>query len=1090
MDPNDGARAERAAAPAPDSRGTRRAALAGLALGAAGALAALALALPGDGPPAPGALGWTWYKTDTHVHSVISGDAAPDLGIIAAGAKKFGYNALFLTDHNLASTFPVSIQTSVDVNLDDTMPRWFPTTAGAPTSVTNALEPAPAPVASGTQSLHLAATAGALPGEASVWTKRGASLRSGDDVLTFAVFPKTLAAGSGLYVSASLGGDPTIAPPPGYTTSSGVISPAKSKVFVYYLGAPPPASLYPGSQVFTFDIGAAPQIPGHFSCDRAGVVLNAWTRCTINLSRALPLVAAAERPLDYNAFTDLKIAAIAAGGTADAFFDAYRLKATAPQDAAGEYVFRNGMISGYDTADFRIFPSVELGVGDHVGRFDFGFADPTQFRAYRNGVEGIAETHASGYMAQVDHPGVPGGVSDQELIDNDAFGADAIEVRFQNMIDDWDALLSKGYYVSGSWATDNHLGRWSAGSQATYIQSPSLAFNDLMRSFYEGRTYLAINAFGGRVVFGPDAASPDPHPARYPIFVSSAQGTAPAHLAITGGIAPGSTVVWVTNGGAVLASEPAPGASYDAVRQVPLGGPSTYVRAEVRDASGFQDAMTQPIVWRQVPGLPPGMSVGVEAVTTPNGIGYTNVATKGATVVGWDAGNRTLSATLENPAGALVELRATTAGQTAASVGVGGAPVPRVGSLAELQAAVGPVWYSDPAAGAMRVRGAQGAAATSAAMVFAAAGGDAQPPSAPAGLAASLAGATQVSVQWGASTDAGGVAGYTVYRDGIAIARLPAGARGHADAALGAGETHRYAVDAVDAAGNQSLQSNVVTVSTPAPGGPPPPPVPTTTSTVPDTVVPPPPLSPARTVQGAFRGAATQPHGEGFSVSLSLAVGRQPFALAGARLRPVRLVVSGQSIVQDPTHARAVVRHSALRGRRVTAVRYGPALYVARDGRRFRTAGGALRRDFPPLVASGFGASPARFASGLVRLRDLGPTAAGQTAANRYRAALAPAALRRYLTGLLAQAGTPPAVARAAVSGARVTLNRVDLLVAAGQLERITLTIRATIAAPRGAGAPASLTARANVDLTDHGAELAVSRPRARGSFSRLSQLR
>jgi len=35
------------------------------------------------------------------------------------------------------------------------------------------------------------------------------------------------------------------------------------------------------------------------------------------------------------------------------------------------------------------------------------------------------------------------------------------------------------------YATDNHLGRWSAQSQATYIQAPTLGFDDLMRSFYE-----------------------------------------------------------------------------------------------------------------------------------------------------------------------------------------------------------------------------------------------------------------------------------------------------------------------------------------------------------------------------------------------------------------------------------------------------------------------------------------------------------------------------------------------------------------------------------------------------------------------------
>ncbi|MDX6644744.1 MAG: endoglucanase [Miltoncostaeaceae bacterium] len=1090
-DANDTPVTGRPAAPARRAP-VRRAALAvlGLAGAAAAALGGLALAGPGGGASGAGGLGWTWYKTDTHVHSSISGDAAPDLGIIATAAKANHYNALFLTDHNLASTFPVGAQTSVDVNLDDAMPRWFPLTQGDPTkivSMTNALEGPPAPVLSGVQSLHLAAkTTAGTPGEVSVWTKRGANLRSGDDVLTVAVFPKTVSAGAGLYVSAALGGDPTVAPPPGYTTAAGVISPGLSKVFIYYLGAPPPPTAYPGSQLFTFNLGAAPAIPGNFSCDRAGVVLNQWTRCTINLSKALPLVAQAERPLDYNAFGDLKIAATTQGGQVDGYFDAYRLLATAPADAAGEYVFRNGIVSQQDTADFKIYPSVELGIGDHVGRFDFGFSDPTQFRSYKNGIEGIVETHATGYPAQVDHPGVPGGVTDQELIANDAFGADAIEVRFQNMIDDWDALLSKGLVLTGSWATDNHNGRWSGQSQATFIQAPTLGFDDLMHSFYEGRSYLAMSPFAGRLIFGPDAASPDPHPARYPVFVSPSQTTAPARLVVTNINVPSSTVVWITNGGTVLANEPA-GSSYDAVKQVPLTGPSTYVRAEVRDAMGIQDAMTQPIVWKQAAGLPSGVSVGVEGVTTPNGIGYTNVSVRGATGATWDAARRALTATLDNPAGSLVELRATTAGQAPSNVAVGGTLVPRVGSLAEVQTAVGPAWAADAPTSTVRGRAVQNAGPTPAVITFAGPG-DAVAPSAPSGLVPTLTGPTQVTLGWTGASDAVGVAAYDVYRNGLPIARLPAGTGAYVDDALALGETHRYAVDAVDAAGNQSLQSNVVTVST-APKGtppPPPPPPPTTTSTP---VKPPPPESPLQVVQGAFRGAATQPHGEGFGVSLSLAVGRRPFELAGRPLRRLRLVVSGQSIVQDPTHARAVIRHSGLPGRRITVVGYGGTLYVSRRGS-FRTAVGALRTTLPPLVASGFGQSPATFAGDLVKLRDLGPIVVGVAGSRRYRAALTPAALRRYLSGLLVQGGLAPARAKAAAARARVTLNQVDMQVVSGQLDRVSVSLGASLGPAKGKGPTASISVRANVDLTDHGAELAVRRPAARGVFSALGQLR
>jgi hypothetical protein len=52
--------------------------------------------------------GWSWYKTDTHVHSVVSGDALSDLGILSKTAKEQGYDAFFLTDHNGGSNFQIS----------------------------------------------------------------------------------------------------------------------------------------------------------------------------------------------------------------------------------------------------------------------------------------------------------------------------------------------------------------------------------------------------------------------------------------------------------------------------------------------------------------------------------------------------------------------------------------------------------------------------------------------------------------------------------------------------------------------------------------------------------------------------------------------------------------------------------------------------------------------------------------------------------------------------------------------------------------------------------------------------------------------
>jgi hypothetical protein len=113
---------------------------------------------------------WQWYKADFHVHSVVSADAFPDLGVISASAKANGFNAIFLTDHNLGSNFPISGMTANHMFFEDSYRRWTTATTGALSASTNQL--VMSPVASGTSSLHLAGTSNTA-GESFVWTKRG-----------------------------------------------------------------------------------------------------------------------------------------------------------------------------------------------------------------------------------------------------------------------------------------------------------------------------------------------------------------------------------------------------------------------------------------------------------------------------------------------------------------------------------------------------------------------------------------------------------------------------------------------------------------------------------------------------------------------------------------------------------------------------------------------------------------------------------------------------------------------------------------------------------------------------------------------------
>jgi parallel beta-helix repeat protein len=99
---------------------------------------------------------------------------------------------------------------------------------------------------------------------------------------------------------------------------------------------------------------------------------------------------------------------------------------------------------------------------------------------------------------------------------------------------------------------------------------------------------------------------------------------------------------------------------------------------------------------------------------------------------------------------------------------------------------------------------------------------DVEAPSVPTGLTATAVGPTQVDLAWSAATDNVAVTGYTVYRNGTAIATVDAATTSFQDAAATPNATHTYTVDAFDAAANRSAQSAPATATTPGTGGPPP----------------------------------------------------------------------------------------------------------------------------------------------------------------------------------------------------------------------------------------------------------------------------
>ncbi len=96
---------------------------------------------------------------------------------------------------------------------------------------------------------------------------------------------------------------------------------------------------------------------------------------------------------------------------------------------------------------------------------------------------------------------------------------------------------------------------------------------------------------------------------------------------------------------------------------------------------------------------------------------------------------------------------------------------------------------------------------------------DTTAPSQPTGLTATAASGSQINLAWTASTDNVGVTGYRVFRNGTLVATSTTTTYG--DAGLTAATTYTYAVAAVDAAGNVSVQSATASATTAAVIAPP-----------------------------------------------------------------------------------------------------------------------------------------------------------------------------------------------------------------------------------------------------------------------------
>ena len=92
---------------------------------------------------------------------------------------------------------------------------------------------------------------------------------------------------------------------------------------------------------------------------------------------------------------------------------------------------------------------------------------------------------------------------------------------------------------------------------------------------------------------------------------------------------------------------------------------------------------------------------------------------------------------------------------------------------------------------------------------------DTQPPTAPTLISAVARSSSQVDLSWTASTDNVGVAGYQIIRNGSLLTSVSNSP--YSDLSATPNTTYSYSVRAYDAAGNFSVTSNSMTLTTPVP---------------------------------------------------------------------------------------------------------------------------------------------------------------------------------------------------------------------------------------------------------------------------------
>ncbi|MEI7860356.1 MAG: fibronectin type III domain-containing protein, partial [Acidimicrobiales bacterium] len=290
--------------------------------------------------------------------------------------------------------------------------------------------------------------------------------------------------------------------------------------------------------------------------------------------------------------------------------------------------------------------------------------------------------------------------------------------------------------------------------------------------------------------------------------VSATTPAAPAPL-FSDGFESGDTSGWTTSAGYAIESTDVRSGSYAAEANTTTGStyaqetlPSTYVDGYARVGFEIKSQTGQVNLLRMRDGT--GSSIGYLYVTAGGLLGFHNDGT----------GSNTTSATSVTAGWHSVELHMGLAATTSTvEVWLDGALVPAISnaggatvtatSIAQLQ-----IGETAPS-GTWDVVFDDAAFATSRLGL----NGDTTAPSAPSALTATATGPFAVALAWSPATDNIGVTGYTVFRDGVALAKVGA-VTSYTDTSVLAGTTHAYAVWAVDQAGNVSTLSAPASATT------------------------------------------------------------------------------------------------------------------------------------------------------------------------------------------------------------------------------------------------------------------------------------